>query len=74
MAIKIDDGNNSRAGEVAMAALIEALVPMQSEAERELLAALSNVALRNWRGVDVGRLAAHPSLRRLAPPANGTAA
>jgi L-asparaginase II len=74
VAIKVDDGNNSRASEVAMAALIEALVPMQSEAERELLSALSSVVLRNWRGLDVGRLAAHSSLRRLAPPANGTTA
>jgi muconolactone delta-isomerase len=53
-----------------MAAMIEALVPLQSDAEHELLATLSNLTLRNWRGLDVGRLAAHPSLRQLAPRAN----
>jgi L-asparaginase II len=66
VAIKIDDGNNSRACEVAMAALIESLVPLLNDAERVLLAALSDLALRNWRGLDVGRLAAHSTLRRLA--------
>jgi L-asparaginase II len=70
VAIKVDDGNNARACEVAMAAMIEALVPLQSDAEHELLATLSNLTLRNWRGLDVGRLAAHPSLRQLAPHAN----
>ena len=70
VAIKVDDGNNARACEVAMAAMIEALVPLQGDAEHELLATLSNLTLRNWRGLDVGRLAAHPSLRQLAPHAN----
>jgi L-asparaginase II len=74
IAIKIDDGNTSRACEVAMAALIETFVPLRDASERELLAGLSNLPLRNWRGLDVGRLAAHPSLRRLAPGANGAAA
>jgi len=69
VAIKVDDGNTSRACEVAMAALIEALVPLNSDSERELLAGLSNLPLRNWRGLDVGRLAAHESLRRLAAQA-----
>jgi L-asparaginase II len=70
VAIKVDDGNNSRACEVAMAALIEAWVPLQTDAEHELLSTLSNLKLRNWRGLDVGRLAAHSSLRRLAPQPN----
>jgi L-asparaginase II len=74
VAIKIDDGNNSRASEVVMAALIAAFVPLPAEAERELLAGLSNLPLRNRRGLEVGRLAAHESLRGLAPRANrGTA-
>jgi hypothetical protein len=34
-----------------------------------LLAELSNVTLRNWRGTQVGRLAAHPELRRNLPQA-----
>jgi L-asparaginase II len=65
LAIKVDDGNTSRACEVAMAALIEAFVPLRDDAERSLLASLSDVSLRNWRGLDVGRLTAHESLRRL---------
>ena len=65
VAIKVDDGNNARACEVAMAAVIEGLVPLHSEAERGLLASLSDQRLRNWRGLDVGRLAAHESLRQL---------
>ncbi len=74
VAIKVDDGNTSRACEVAMAALIEALVPLRSDAERELLAGLSNLPLRNWRGLVVGRLAAHNTLRQLAPRANRASA
>jgi L-asparaginase II len=63
VAIKIDDGNTARACEVAMAALIEALLPLQNDAERTLLAGLSNLRLSNWRGIEVGRLAAAESLR-----------
>jgi L-asparaginase II len=74
VAIKIDDGNNARACEVTMAAVIEAFVVLQDDAERGLLAGLSNLPLRNWRGLDVGRLTAHASLRRLAPSANRTSA
>ena len=73
IAIKVDDGNTSRACEVAMAALIEAWLPLQDDAERALLARLSNLPLRNWRGLDVGRLAAHDSLRRLVPSAKRAA-
>jgi L-asparaginase II len=56
IALKMDDGNNARACEVAMAALLRALVPQCSDDEAALLAALSNVTLRNWRGIEVGRL------------------
>ena len=73
IAIKVDDGNTSRACEVAMAALIEAWLPLQDDAERALLARLSNLPLRNWRGLDVGRLAAHDSLQRLVPSAKRAA-
>ena len=66
VAIKVDDGNTSRACTVAMAALIEAFVPLSNDADRTLLASLSNLQLRNWRGLDVGRLTAHESMRRLA--------
>jgi L-asparaginase II len=64
LALKMDDGNTARACEVAVAALLEALGVARSEPERALLAELSNVTLRNWRGIDVGRLAAEPALRR----------
>jgi len=74
VALKVDDGNTARACEVAMAALIEGLVPLANDGERELLAGLSNPALRNWRGLEVGRLAAQDTLRRLAANANGAAA
>ena len=65
VAIKVDDGNTARACEVAMAAVIEALVPLRSDVEEDLLASLSNLTLRNWRGVEVGRLAANEALRAL---------
>ena len=74
VAIKVDDGNTSRACEVAMAALIEAFVPLDTPAERSLMASLSNLQLHNWRGINVGRLAAHAALRHLAPPGNSCAA
>ncbi len=64
LALKMDDGNNARACEVAVAALFEALGVARNDAERALLAGLSNVTLRNWRGIEVGRLAAEPALHR----------
>jgi L-asparaginase II len=67
LALKMDDGNNARACEVAVATLFEALGLARSEPERALLAELSNVSLRNWRGTPVGRLAAQPELRRTLP-------
>ncbi len=69
LALKMDDGNNARACEVAVAALFEALGLARHEPERALLAELSNVTLRNWRGTQVGRLAAQPELRRNLPQA-----
>jgi L-asparaginase II len=67
IALKMDDGNNARACQVAMPALLAALGSARSDAEHALLAALSNVTLRNWRGIEVGRLAAAPELRRTLP-------
>jgi L-asparaginase II len=60
VALKIDDGNNARAAEVVMAALIEAYVAMDA-AESRLMHALSHVRLCNWNGIEVG------SLRACAP-------
>ena len=69
LALKMDDGNNARACEVTVAALFEGLGVARREPERALLAELSNVTLRNWRGIQVGRLAAQPDLRRNLPRA-----
>jgi L-asparaginase II len=55
VAIKIDDGNNARAAEVAMAALIEASLRL-SDADAQCLHALSHPRLRNWNGIEVGQL------------------
>jgi L-asparaginase II len=62
VAIKIDDGNNARAAEVAMAAVIEALVALD-DAEAVFMRGFSDVALHNWNGIEVGRLRAAPALR-----------
>jgi L-asparaginase II len=67
LALKMDDGNNARACEVAVAALFEALGLARNEPERALLAELSDATLRNWRGTEVGRLAAQSELRRTLP-------
>lgn len=62
VAIKIDDGNNARAAEVAMAALIERFVPLD-DTEATFLRSLSEVRLKNWNGIEVGRLVAAAPLR-----------
>jgi L-asparaginase II len=66
VAIKIDDGNNARAAEIVMAAVIEALV-QRDDADAAALAGLTRVVLKNWNGIEVGALqAADPLLRALA--------
>ena len=62
VALKIDDGNNARAAEVAMAAAIEAFVDLDDK-EAALLHGLSEVRLRNWNGIEVGALRATEELR-----------
>jgi L-asparaginase II len=62
VAIKIDDGNNARAAEVVMAAVIEALVRLDDD-ERAFMRALSDVTLKNWNGIEVGALRATAGLR-----------
>ena len=62
VALKMDDGNNARACEVVMAAMIEWLLPL-SAADGEFVRSLSDVALRNWNGIEVGRLQATSWLR-----------
>ncbi len=63
VAIKIDDGNNARAAEVAMAAVIEAFVVLD-DADAAFVRGLSDVTLRNWNGIEVGALRATDDARR----------
>ena len=62
VAIKMDDGNNARAVEVVMAAVIEALLPL-SEDDAVFMRGHSDVGLSNRRGTEVGRLRASAALR-----------
>jgi L-asparaginase II len=64
VAIKIDDGNNARACEVVMAAVIETFVALNS-AEAGFMRPLSEPRLTNWNGIEVGRLRAAAVLRAL---------
>jgi L-asparaginase II len=64
VAIKIDDGNNARACEVVMAAVIEAFLPLDDQSA-QLMRSLSDVQLSNWNGIDVSQLRAAPVLRAL---------
>ena len=66
VAIKIDDGNNARAAEVVMAALIEAFV-MLDDGEAQLMNTLSHPPLANWNGIQVGALQPAQALRSLLP-------
>jgi len=63
VAIKIDDGNNARAAEVVMAAMIEAHVDLD-DADSQFMRGFSDVCLKNWNGIEVGRLRASPVLRQ----------
>jgi len=64
VAIKVDDGNNARACEVVMAAVIEALVDLD-DAQAAFMRSLSELQLSNWNGIEVGQLRATPTLRAL---------
>jgi L-asparaginase II len=62
VAIKMDDGNTARGAEVVLAAVVEALLPLD-EADAALLRSVSDASLRNWNGIEVGRLQASAGLR-----------
>ncbi|MET0336078.1 MAG: asparaginase [Rhizobacter sp.] len=64
VAVKMDDGNNARAVEVVMAALIEALLPL-ADTDATFMRGLSEPRLTNWNGIEVGRLAPTETLRQL---------
>jgi L-asparaginase II len=66
VAIKIDDGNNARAAEVAMAAVIEACVRLDDD-EAAFMRGLSAPRLVNWNGIEVGGLRASAALREGLP-------
>jgi len=70
VAIKIDDGNNARAAEVTMAAVVEAFVKLD-DSEASFMGGLSDVTLRNWNGIEVGALRATPELRAFMPSSSG---
>ena len=67
VAIKMDDGNNARACEVVMAAVILSLVPLD-DTERDRMQCLATPTLKNWNGIEVGALRPAAELR-IAPPA-----
>lgn len=66
VALKIDDGNTARAAEVAMAAVLEALLVLDDE-DAAFLRTLSAARLNNWNGIEVGSLRATPLLRSGLP-------
>ena len=59
IAIKIDDGNTSRASEAVMAALLARLLELP-EADAAFVRGLADAKLVNWNGIEVGRLRAVP--------------
>jgi L-asparaginase II len=61
LALKMDDGNNARAAEVVLAALLQRLLRTDG-ADDALLAGISTTTLRNWNGIEVGQLRAVPEL------------
>ena len=67
VAIKIDDGNNARAAEVVMAAVIEACVRLDDD-EAGFMRGLSAPRLVNWNGIEVGALRPSEALRRALAP------
>lgn len=71
VALKMDDGNNARAAEVVMAAVIRALLPLQGP-QAELLDSLCAPVLRNWNGTEVGGLQPAAALQA-SLPARGAA-
>jgi L-asparaginase II len=63
VALKMDDGNNARAAEVVMAAVIEALVRLDDD-EAQFMRGFSDATLRNWVGTEVGALRANDAFRQ----------
>ncbi|MCP5284742.1 MAG: asparaginase [Burkholderiaceae bacterium] len=55
VAIKMDDGNTARAAEVVLTALLHTLMKAEGE-DAALLRSVWDAPLRNWNGIEVGRL------------------
>ena len=62
IAIKADDGNNARAAEVVIGAVIEAGLALAGD-ELAFMRGFSDATLANWRGIEVGALRASAELR-----------
>jgi L-asparaginase II len=62
VAIKMDDGNNARASEAVMAAVIERLLALQP-ADTDFMRGFSDAKLVNWNGIEIGALRASQVLR-----------
>ena len=62
VAIKMDDGNTSRACEVVMAAVVERLLPL-NDADAVFVRGFSDLTMKNWNGIEVGQLRADAALR-----------
>ena len=62
VAVKMDDGNNARACEVVLAAVVERLLALD-DADATFLRGFSDLRLKNWNGLEVGQLRAAPALR-----------
>jgi L-asparaginase II len=63
LAIKMDDGNTARAAEVVLAALLQDLMHADG-ADAEFLRGVWDAPLRNWNGIEVGRLRVSDALAR----------
>jgi L-asparaginase II len=70
VAIKMDDGNNSRACEVVLAAVVERLLALD-DADATFLRGFSDLTMKNWNGIEVGQLQAAPALRAGSSGASG---
>ena len=64
VALKIDDGN-ARGAEVAMAAMLQALLAC-NEADQQVLETLSQPVLRNWNNTVIGSLRPSTQLKTLS--------
>jgi L-asparaginase II len=65
VAVKMDDGNTARACEVVMAALLARLLPLGQD-DAAFMQGLADLPMRNWNGIEVGRLQAAEALHHAA--------